>query len=262
MGEPTGVVRFEISGPIAFLTIDRPEARNALNGEVIAEAEQALDRLAGERAVRVLVLGGAGERAFCAGADLDELRGLSAVEAREHLHRGHRLLRRLETLGRPTIAAVRGWALGGGFELALACSLVVSSETARFGLPEAKLGLMPGYGGTQRLTRAVGAKAALAIMLTGEPIAAERAWQLGLLARPPVPDDGLDAAVLELAQAVAACSPSSLASILELVDAASFGGLGLDHEAAVAGIAIASLDASEGVTAFLEKRPPSFGERA
>jgi enoyl-CoA hydratase len=258
MGEPTGAVRFEITGPIALLTIDRPKARNALNREVFGLAEQALDRLAGDPGIRVVVIGGAGDRAFCAGADLDELRDLSAEEARQHLRRGHRLLRRIETLGRPTIAAVRGWTLGGGFELALSCSLIVASETARFGLPEAKLGLMPGYGGTQRLTRAVGAKAALAIMLTGEPIPAERAWQLGLLARPPVPDGQLDAEALTLAETVAACSPSSLASILEMVDAASFGGLGLDHEVALAGIAAASPDAAEGISAFLERRPPSF----
>jgi enoyl-CoA hydratase len=204
------------------------------------------------------VVGGAGERAFCAGADLDELRHLTAEEARQHLPRGHRLLRRIETLGLPTIAAVRGWALGGGFELALACSLIVASETARFGLPEPKLGLMPGYGGTQRLTRAIGQKTALAAMLTGEPIAAERAWQLGLLARPPMPDDPLDADVLTLAEAVAACSSSSLASILGMVDAASFGGLGLDHEVVLAGIAAASPHATEGISAFLERRPPSF----
>jgi enoyl-CoA hydratase len=244
-------------GPVRHLTIDRPQARNALNAGVFDALEAAFEDVAAA-GVRVVVLAGAGGRAFCAGADLDELRGLDGIAARALLARGQRVLRRLETLGVPSIAAVRGWALGGGFELALACSLVVAGRSARFGLPEAGLGLMPGYGGTQRLTRQAGAKAALAVMLTGDPIGADRAWELGLLARPPVGDDDVEAAAAELAARLASRSPSALRLILEAVAAAGAREADLAHETALAALATSSADAAEGVDAFLSKREPAW----
>ncbi|ADB50761.1 enoyl-CoA hydratase/isomerase family protein [Conexibacter woesei] len=250
-------------GPVRHLTIDRPQARNALNAGVLAALEARLAEAAADPAVRVLVLAGGGERAFCAGADLDELRDLSGVAAHERLALGQRVMRTLERLPIPSIAAVRGWALGGGFELALSCSLIVAARSARFGLPEAGLGLMPGYGGTQRLVRAIGRQAALAVMLADERLDAARAWELGLLACAPAEDAQLDARAGELAQQLAAKSPSALALVLEAVDAASpAAATGLRHEAALAALAVNSPDAAEGVAAFLAKRAPAFAARA
>ena len=247
-----------VDGPIGRLTIDRPQAHNALNTGVFDALARSIEELTSDPGVRVLLLTGAGERAFSAGADLNELRGLTGIEANAFLARGQRVMRRLETIGIPSIAAVRGLALGGGFELALSCSLIVAGSSARFSLPEAGLGLMPGYGGTQRLTRVVGAKAALALMLTGDALSAERAWELGLLARPPVDDESLEAAAVELAQAVASRSPSALRLILEAVAVAGPPEASLSHETALAALALSSPDAAEGVQAFLEKRKPAF----
>ena len=262
MGQPdSGVVRCAVDGPIARITIARSEARNALNAAVFGALEQAFDEIEASSTVRAVIVLGDGNRAFCAGADLDELRSLSGTNARALLGRGQRLMRRIEALEVPTIAAVRGWALGGGFELALACTLIVASESARFGLPEAGLGLMPGYGGTQRLTRAIGANAALSCMLTDDRLAADRAWELGLLARPPVDDDSLEPLAIELASQIVTRAPVAVALILEAVDSALPAGTDLRHETALASLATSSGDAAEGISAFLEKRQPSFGQR-
>jgi enoyl-CoA hydratase len=256
------VVTCEIDGALARLTINRPEARNALNRAVFEGLEVALDAVVATPEVSAIILTGAGDRAFCAGADLDELRDLSGIEARALLGTGQRVLRRIETLGIPTVAAVRGWAVGGGFELALACPLVVAGASARFAFPEAGLGLMPGYGGTQRLTHAVGAKTALSLMLTGESLDAKRAWDLGLLARPPVDDDSLADAAMDLAMHVASRSASAIGLILEGVAAALPVGEGLRHETALAALATSSPDALEGIAAFLDKRTPAFAGRS
>lgn len=262
MGLGVEHVTARIDGAIGWLTIERPEARNALNAAVFAGLEHHVQALAADPAVRVVIVAGAGGRAFSAGADVDELRHLSGVDARSLLMRGQRVFRQIETLGVPTIAAVRGWALGGGFELALSCSMIVAGESARFGLPESGLGLMPGYGGTQRLTRVVGPKIALTAMLTGQPLDAQRAWEVGLLARPPVADDAVEAVAEELARVVASRSPSAVRLILESVDAAGPPESGLRHETALAALAVSSPDAAEGVAAFLEKRQPNFEARS
>lgn len=260
MGQPDhDVVKVRDEGAVRHVVIDRPDARNALNSEVLASLEERLEAIVRDEDVRVVVVEGSGERAFSAGADLDELRGLDGVAARALLGRGQRVLRRLETLGVPSLAAVRGWALGGGFELALACSLIVAGRSARFGLPEAGLGLIPGYGGTQRLTRAVGRKAATAAMLLGEPFDAQRAWELGLLARAPVDDEEVGRVADEVAGRLASRSPSASQLILEAVDVAAPSGAGLSHETALAALAASSPDAEEGIEAFLAKRDPSFG---
>jgi enoyl-CoA hydratase len=229
-----------------------------LNAEVVARLGDALDALSEQPTPHVIVFSGAGDRAFCAGADLNELQGLSATQARDLLARGQALFRRIETLSVPTIAAVRGWALGGGFELALSCSLIVAADNARFALPEASLGLMPGYGGTQRLTRSIGKHAALHAMLTARPIPATRAWQLGLLATEPVPDEKLDEAVTTQLSAILTASPIATSLILEAVAIAGPAQADLAHETVLAAVATSSAHAADGIDAFLEKRPASF----
>lgn len=247
-----------VEGAKASLTINRPEAHNALNAAVFDALDAALDRIDREGDVRIATIRGEGARAFCAGADVDDLRGLSSEEAMRLIGRGQGVFRKVEELRVPVIAAVQGWALGGGFELALACDLIVASQSARFGLPEAGLGLIPGYGGTQRLTRAVGRKAALSCMLLGEHYDADRAWQLGLLARPAVEDGRLEEQLEAVQGRLLSCGPQAIASIREVVRTADPIASGLAHETALAAIAIDSREAAEGVLAFLEKRPPDF----
>ncbi len=189
------VLTVEQRGAVRYLTINRPGVLNALNADIFTALEEETRHIAFNPGIRAVVVSGAGDRAFSAGADLDELAELDPVDRRALLEWGQRTLRSLETLGTPTIAAVGGYALGGGFELALSCTLLVASESARFGLPEVGLGLIPGYGGTQRLSKAAGRQAALKMMLTGERIDAVRAHELGLLCQPPTSDTDLLEAV-------------------------------------------------------------------
>ena len=169
------LVRQHSDGPVAVLELNRPAAHNTLNRAVLDALDRTLDELAGDDMTRAVVIAGAGGKSFCAGADLDELTGLTATQAHELLGRGQRLFDRIQHYPLPVIAAVNGWALGGGFELALACSFIVAATDAKFGLPEAGLGLMPGYGGTQRLPGLVGRQLALSLMLTGTRLDAARA---------------------------------------------------------------------------------------
>ncbi len=246
-------------GRVRYLTLNRPRVLNTLNADVFASLEAEIAYVKGDPGTRAVVLTGAGERAFSAGADLDELTGLDPVDVRELLGGGQRVFRALERLGKPTIAAVNGYALGCGFELALSCSLVVGAERARFGLPEAGLGLIPGYGGTQRLPRLIGRPAALKLMLTGGRIDAAEAHELGVLCGPPVPDEGLLDVAEDLAEEIASSSPRAVALILESVGSSD----GLDgplaHETTLAALAASSEDAAEGIAAFREKRKPDFG---
>jgi enoyl-CoA hydratase len=248
----------EQRGAVRYLTLDRPEVLNALNASVFTALEEQLARISSDPATRTVVITGAGDRAFSAGADLDELTGLDPVDRRALLERGQRVFRSLETLGIPVIAAVNGYALGGGFELALACTLIVAAESARFGLPEVGLGLIPGYGGTQRLPRAVGSRAALGMMLTGEQIDAARADELGILSQPPVPDDDLLQVVGSLADSISGKSPRAASLILKAVGYADGLDASLAHETTLAALAAASGDAEEGITAGREKRTPRF----
>lgn len=247
-------------GPVLEAVIDRPNAMNALNHGVLADLLSAVED-AEQGEARVLLLRGAGDRAFCAGADLGELEGRTAEEGRRYLEAGQRLCRRLERSHVPSIAVVGGFALGGGFELALSCSFVLAGVTARFGLPEAKLGLIPGYGGTQRLIRALGKGPALQLMLTGDQLDASAAWQLGLLAQPPIPSEELDDCAAALVAAIAGVGPLSVAYILESVRGTHPSDADLDHEAALGGMAIGSQDAREGIAAFRERREPRFTGR-
>jgi enoyl-CoA hydratase len=248
-------------GRVRHLTFHRPDALNALDQQVLAALDAELAAVAGDAAIGAVLLDGAGDRAFCAGADLTELDGLDAAGAHALLRRGQRIVSALAELPVPVVAAVDGHALGGGFEIALACPVVLASDRARFGLPESRLGLMPGYGGTQRLRHAVGHAPAMAMLLAGRPVDADRAWGLGLLSAPPVPAGELPRVAAEFAADLAGLSRPNLALLLEATRSGANGD-GLDHEAALAALAIASPDGQEGIRAFRQKRAPRFRDRS
>jgi enoyl-CoA hydratase len=245
---------------VAWWTLNRPSELNALNGDLFARLGAAAEQAAADPEVRVVVIRGAGGRAFCAGADLDELRGRSREEAQAILARGGEVIDSIERLGKPVIAAVDGYALGGGLELALACTLTLVSTRASLGLPEVRLGLIPGYGGTQRLPRAIGRQAALSMMLSGAQIDAREAWELGLSAQLPIPPEELEEAADALAGELAGNGPLALGRVLEAVAAGDELGLrdALARETALAAEACASEEGAEGVAAFQERRQPAF----
>jgi enoyl-CoA hydratase len=244
---------------IALVTINRPEKRNALSRAVVRELGAAFDRVAEDSGVRAAIVTGAGDTAFVAGADIGELAGLSGVEMRQYALDGQRAFRRLETAGKPSVAAVNGFALGGGLELAMAATVRVASENARLGQPEVKLGLIPGFGGTQRLPRLVGRGRALWMLVSGEPIDAAEAWRIGLVnAVAPLAELlGRSRAWLEK---VLQNGPLAVRLAMEAVDAGVNGCAeeGLQLEAALFGLSAATEDGREGTRAFLEKRAPAF----
>ena len=211
--------------------------------------------------MRAIVLTGSGTRSFCAGADLDELGGLRADQAHDLLSAGQAVISRVERSPVPVIAAVNGVALGGGFELALACTFPILAQTAELGLPETGLGLIPGYGGTQRLARRVGSSVAAYMIVTGERITADRAYALGLTPIAPVPSDHLQEAARELALRICARGPRAIRAALLAVRHGSDGPLdaGLALESALAGVVTAGEEAAEGIEAFKARRTPSFG---
>ncbi|HEY1986101.1 MAG TPA: enoyl-CoA hydratase-related protein [Terracidiphilus sp.] len=241
------------------MTLDRPKALNALNAETLAELEAAIEELANDAAVRVVLLTGAGGRAFAAGADIRELDGIIPEEGRSFALRGQAIFRRIETLGKPVIACIQGFALGGGCELAMACTLRLAADDARFGQPEVKLGIIAGYGGTQRLPRLVGRGAALKMLLSGAAIDAQEALRIGLV------DEVVPAAELmvrgeALAREIAAQAPMAIAETLRAVDEGL--SLPLDlallREATRFGALCGTADKAEGTRAFLEKRAPAW----
>ncbi len=256
------VVLVEDRGRVRWLTINRPEKLNALNREVLAALEGAFTQAMGEQQVGAVVITGAGEKAFVAGADIAEFQGLTAAQAQALAQRGQRLFCEIEGARKPVIAAVNGFALGGGMELAMACHLRVASENARFGQPEVKLGLIPGYGGTQRLPRLVGKGRALELLLTGAMLDAATAQAWGLVNR-VVPLAELAAATQKLAEDVLAVAPTAVARCLEAVNVGleSPFAEALQMEAALFGLCAATDDFREGVSAFLEKRPARFPGR-
>ena len=242
-------------GAVAVVTVDRAEALNALDVETLTELRDRLFALAGDDAVRAVVLTGAGEKAFVAGADIKYMSGLDADGAKAWGALGHEAARLLETMPKPTIAAVNGFALGGGCELALACDLRYASSRAKLGQPEINLGIVPGWGGTQRLARVCGIGVAKELIYTGRTVDAEEALRIGLVNA--VADPALDHA-LEVAQALAAKSPVALALAKRLVNLAPSG---LDAEVEGFGELFSSEDAKEGLSAFVEKREPRFTGR-
>ena len=244
---------------IATLTMSRPAKLNALNSQTIDELDQAFLQVQKDSAVRALILTGAGEKAFVAGADISELAQNSPVDTVEMSLRGQRIFRRLELMGKPSIAAINGFALGGGLELAMACTLRIASPNARVGQPEVKLGTLPGYGGTQRLPRLVGRGRALELLLTGELIGAEEAYRIGLVNH-VVPQENLLAFARQLLGKMLVNGPVALQLAMQSVDAGLACGLeeGLRHEATAFGLAATTDDFREGTRAFLEKRPAQF----
>ena len=253
---------FEIKDGIALITINRPDKLNALNDQVMAELADVAQRLATDDAIRGAILTGAGPKAFVAGADIGDLAKQGPFDGKARALRGQAVLRRLETCGKPVIAAVNGFALGGGCELAMACHLRIASENAKFGQPELKLGIAPGYGGTQRLPRLVGKCVALQLILTGETIDAPEAHRIGLVNK-VVPSAELLAAAEQLLRAILAMGPLAVRLALEAVDQGLEMSLdeGLLLEANHFGLLAATRDMKEGLGAFLEKRAPKFEGR-
>jgi enoyl-CoA hydratase len=243
-----------------WVTVNRPDKLNALNREVLAELEAVLVAAREDTAVRALVLTGSGEKAFVAGADIAEFQGLSAGQAEALSRRGQQLFDAIEGSPIPVIAAVNGFALGGGCELAMACHLRIASANARFGQPEVKLGLIPGYGGTQRLPRLVGRGRALELLLTGAMIDAATAHAWGLVNRVVEPGE-LRGAAQAMVGAILQVSPVAVAHCLAAVSGGAPIGQGLEIEASRFGRCATSEDMREGVAAFLEKRPARFPGR-
>jgi len=253
-------IRFEVGdGGIALLTVNRPEKLNALNAETVLELGRAVAHAAADAQVRALIVTGAGEKAFVAGADINQLAALTPIEAQAYAERGQRVFRAIEMLAKPTLAAINGYALGGGLELAMSCAVRVASENARLGQPEVKLGILPGYGGTQRLPRLVGRGRALEMLLSGEPITAAEAHRIGLVNH-VVPQAELLEFSRQWLRKVLANAPLALGLTLQAVDVGLEAGLeqGLRFEAAAFGLTTATEDKREGTRAFLEKRPPAF----
>ncbi len=254
-------IRCERRGPVELWTLNRPKALNALDRATLEALLDACRRIGADASVRAVVVTGEG-RAFAAGADIAEMRGLDAQRAEAFSRLGHAAMDALESLAVPTLAAVNGYALGGGCELACACDWIYASETARFGQPEVNLGLIPGFGGTLRLARRVGPAWAKELVLGGEPIDAETALRIGLVNRIFAPD-ALLASALAAAEAIARKGPSAIATAKRVIqhgqdaDARAASAL----EQAAFGVVSAGAERAEGMDAFLEKREPRFEDR-
>lgn len=255
-------LRLETRPPLAWITLARPEKLNVFNRVLLDELEQVLEMLRLDPGVRVLLLTGAGDKAFAAGADIAELAALGPLAGRDHALRGQALFRSVELYPKPVLAVINGLALGGGLELALSCSCRLAAESARLGQPEVKLGIIPGYGGTQRLPRLIGTGKALEMLLSGEMIGAAEALRLGLVNQ-VVPAGELRAAAEALARKIAANPPWALRLCQEAVRQGMEMNLaeGLLLEASLFALACNSEDMREGTQAFLEKRPPRFTGR-
>ncbi|MFQ5538302.1 MAG: enoyl-CoA hydratase/isomerase family protein [Gemmatimonadota bacterium] len=255
-------IRVEWDGDIAVVTIDREEKLNALNAEVVAELGEVFAGLREDDAVRGVLLTGAGEKAFVAGADIGELARMDSISGVEVSRAGQEVFRAIERFPKPVVAAVGGYALGGGCELALACHVRVASENARFGLPEVSLGIIPGYGGTIRLARLIGLGRAVEMTLTGEMVAAERALEMGLVSA-VVPREELLARAKELMRKITKNGPVALRMALEsmyrALDTATQEAL--DYESSLFGLLASTEDMKEGMSAFLEKRKAEFKGR-
>jgi enoyl-CoA hydratase len=242
---------YQTNSGIATITVNRPAVRNALNSATMRELQAAFEQAQSDQAVRVIILTGSGDKAFVAGADINELATLSPVDGRDYSLAGQAILDFIENLGKPVVAAVNGYALGGGCELAMACTFRIASDNAVFGQPEVKLGIIPGYGGTQRLSRLVGPGQAAQLLVTGEMVPAAEALRIGLVNQ-VVPPAELLLTVEAIAKKVISNAPLALKFCLEALDR------GMEMEATLFGLCCATDDMKEGTKAFLEKRPANF----
>jgi enoyl-CoA hydratase/carnithine racemase len=252
-------VLFEKKNSIAYVTVNRPKVLNALNMTTMEELRSAFHEIKNDAAVRVVILTGAGEKAFIAGADIGELAKHDAVSGKEYTHRGQSVLNLIENLGKPVIACINGFALGGGCEIAMACTMRLASDTAKLGQPEVKLGIIPGYGGTQRLPRLVGKGIAMQFVLAGEMTSAQEAHRIGLV-NEVVPAAELIPRAEAIAQKIIANAPLAVQYAMEAVNKGMEMTLseGLYLEAVLFGMACATEDKKEGTSAFLEKRQAQF----
>jgi enoyl-CoA hydratase len=252
-------LRYQLRLPLAVVTIDRPKVLNALNHRSMTELELVFTDIRENDSIRAVLITGGGEKAFVAGADIGELASVSALEGEQLARRGQRIFSLIENCGKPVIACINGFALGGGCELALACTLRIASSSARLGQPEVKLGILPGYGGTQRLPRLIGKGAALKLILTGEIISAEEALRIGLVDEVTSPDQLL-ARGEQIAQAISGMAPLAVRDSIRAVNAGYDLPLaaGLELEASLFGLSCSTNDKAEGARAFLEKRAPSW----
>jgi enoyl-CoA hydratase len=252
-------ILIEKKSSIAYVTVNRPKVLNALNMATMEELRSAFHDIKSDANVRVAVLTGSGEKAFIAGADISELAKQDAIMGKEYTHRGQSVLSLIENLGKPVIACINGFALGGGCEIALACTMRLASENSKLGQPEVKLGIIPGYGGSQRLPRLVGKGLATQLLLTGEMITAQEALRIGLVNEVTAPADLIPRAEA-IAQKIIANAPLAVQYTLEAVNKGMEMNLkeGLYLEATLFGLSCATEDKKEGTAAFLEKRPAQF----
>ncbi len=252
-------ILLEKKNSIAYVTVNRPKVLNALNSATLEELRAAFTDIKADREIRVVIFTGAGEKAFIAGADINELAQRDAVSGKEYAARGQSVLDLIENLGKPVIACINGFALGGGCEIALACTMRLASENAKLGQPEVKLGIIPGYGGSQRLPRLVGKGLANQILLTGEMITAQEAHRIRLVNEVTAPAELIPRAEA-IAAKIIANAPLAVQYTLEAVNRGMEMPLaeGLYLETALFGVACATEDKKEGTTAFLEKRPAQF----
>ncbi|KGK82698.1 crotonase [Desulfosporosinus sp. HMP52] len=249
----------EKNGAVAVLTINRPKALNALNSDTLTELSTALDELGGDSSVKAVILTGSGEKAFIAGADISQMKDFNSMQGRRFAQLGHAVFRKIELMPQPVIAAINGFALGGGCELAMACDIRIAAENAKFGQPEVTLGLTAGFGGTQRLPRLVGAGLASELLFTGDIIDVNEAYRIGLVNK-VYPLDTLLEEAMKLAKKIASRAPVAV----QLSKSAIQRGVNMDldsaqaYEAEVFGLTFSTQDQTEGCSAFLEKRKPAF----
>ncbi len=256
---PNENVKVELRSGILFVTVDRPNVLNALNGQTVEEIYRVFAAARDNEAVKAVIITGAGEKAFVAGADINELATKTPTSGKETSERGQLIFSFIERFPKPVIAAINGFALGGGCELALACHIRIASEKAQIGLPEVTLGIIPGYGGTQRMARLLGKGKALELICTGDRIGAAEAERIGLVNK-VVPADQLMSAAEEMARKIMSRGPLAIRAAIEAVMSGSEMPFqeGQFLEATLFGLLCASEDTKEGMKAFLEKRPPNF----
>lgn len=250
-------LKFEVKDAICFITINRPDRLNALNRQTVLEIGQAIKQAKDDKSVSGIILTGEGPKAFVAGADIKEFMGLTGDQGKAMARVGQEVFQSVEDCPKPVIAAVNGFALGGGCELAMSCHIRVAAENAKFGQPEVNLGLIPGYGGTQRLIRYIGRTKALELMMTADMITAQQALELGLV-NYVVPADNLIAKCVELLNLIRTKSPAAIASVIQAANHYDGTKQGFEGELTEFGKCFTTEDIKEGINAFIEKRKPQF----